>query len=559
MRRTLLFAALVSALGFSGTGLANAHPYAIVVREMTIDEYPEWKAVVDALQQKHNGEIVTYSTSVGEVVDQLRQIAPTHIAFVVRPEEASSTYVVKVSRLTRQLDDDPYGDAIWGIVTGYTPEDALRIVSIDGFRVRNVLAGTGAGWLPYVKQGITTSEADYGRMWVKESGSEIVEISGPTDRTEFLVEKLNTNTFDIFITSGHANVDNWQLHYPDPGLEGFFRSWEGQVYGDPYEGPDVPVNSTNPKIYFGLGNCYIGRIADMNSMVLAWIHSGGAYLFTGYVTLEGEHSYQLGGIPAYFFVQSHYTWPEAFFANNQALLFDRENGIAEIFSFDKDGGALYGDPALDVRVDPVRDPLYETQITVSPGTERDTVTVKIRMNEEGTPGFNGKWGNRHPVILFDFRAEDPQIEYTDAYEAVVTENFALMYVWKQGDPLLGEGEEREVVFTATGPIVTAVEEQHFVDTVSPSTFVLLQNYPNPFNSQTVISYRLSDETHVILRVYDVNGRLVRTLVDGEQSPGYHTLAWNAKDESGVEVASGVYLYRLRAGGLSSTRRMVLLR
>jgi hypothetical protein len=69
------------------------------------------------------------------------------------------------------------------------------------------------------------------------------------------------------------------------------------------------------------------------------------------------------------------------------------------------------------------------------------------MNEEGTPGFNAKWGNRHPMVLLPFRAKETQIERTDAYDAVVTDNFVLMYVWKKGDPPLGKGEEREVVFT----------------------------------------------------------------------------------------------------------------
>jgi len=62
--------------------------------------------------------------------------------------------------------------------------------------------------------GIATSESDYGKMWVKLPDGAIVDTTCPTDRTKFLIDLLNTNEFDMFITSGHGNVDMWQLHYP---------------------------------------------------------------------------------------------------------------------------------------------------------------------------------------------------------------------------------------------------------------------------------------------------------------------------------------------------------
>ncbi len=194
------------------------------------------------------------------------------------------------------------GDAIWGIVTGYTAEDALRVVNTKAFRVRKILSGTssGRGWFPYVQEGIATSEAEYTKMWVKMPDGTIMDtLTCPTDRTTFLVDHLNTNTFDMMITSGHGQTRKWQLHHPDVGREGFFMSAFGQVYGHPYADPDVDIISTNPKIYFGLGNCYIGKITNEHSMPPAWIHTGGAVLYTGYVIPEGRDSYQLGGIPAY--------------------------------------------------------------------------------------------------------------------------------------------------------------------------------------------------------------------------------------------------------------------
>lgn len=88
----------------------------------------------------------------------------------------------------------------------------------------------------------------------------------------------------------------------------------------------------------------------------------------------------------------------------------------------------------------------------------------------------------------------------------------------------------------------------------------LNCYPNPFNPQTTIAFALAEQTAVSLRVFDMSGRLVRILVDGEMiEPGPHESIWNGRDDSGRRVASGAYLYRLEAGEFSATKRMVILK
>jgi hypothetical protein len=88
---------------------------------------------------------------------------------------------------------------------------------------------------------------------------------------------------------------------------------------------------------------------------------------------------------------------------------------------------------------------------------------------------------------------------------------------------------------------------------------LEQNYPNPFNPKTEISYHIPQDEAVSLNVYDVSGRLVRTLVDGNKVFGPHSVVWDGKDNVGRQVSSGVYFYRLWAGDFVKTRRMVLLK
>ncbi|MCE5272340.1 choice-of-anchor D domain-containing protein [bacterium] len=95
----------------------------------------------------------------------------------------------------------------------------------------------------------------------------------------------------------------------------------------------------------------------------------------------------------------------------------------------------------------------------------------------------------------------------------------------------------------------------------PKAFALAQNSPNPFNPSTTISYQVPDgrEVQVRLEVFDLRGRLVTTLVDDLRPAGTYSVFWDGTDSRGGKVASGVYMYRLRAGDFTQTRKMVLLK
>jgi hypothetical protein len=97
---------------------------------------------------------------------------------------------------------------------------------------------------------------------------------------------------------------------------------------------------------------------------------------------------------------------------------------------------------------------------------------------------------------------------------------------------------------------TGVEET----SEAPATFGLWPNYPNPFNPSTVISFQLSVNSHVTLKVFDVNGREVATLVDGEMAAGNHVVTFAPRD-----LAGGLYFYKLTAGKFSQTRKAVLMK
>ncbi|MBT8378641.1 MAG: T9SS type A sorting domain-containing protein [Ignavibacteria bacterium] len=88
----------------------------------------------------------------------------------------------------------------------------------------------------------------------------------------------------------------------------------------------------------------------------------------------------------------------------------------------------------------------------------------------------------------------------------------------------------------------------------PSEFTLEQNYPNPFNPKTTVSYSIPELSFVTLRVYDVLGNVITTLINEEKSIGIHTIDFNASD-----LPSGIYFYQLQAGNLTQTKKMILLK
>jgi hypothetical protein len=88
----------------------------------------------------------------------------------------------------------------------------------------------------------------------------------------------------------------------------------------------------------------------------------------------------------------------------------------------------------------------------------------------------------------------------------------------------------------------------------PNSFTLNQNYPNPFNPSTQIQFSVPQAGFVTLKVYDMLGREVATLVNGDLAPSSYSITWNA-----ANVSSGVYLYKLDAGNYSVTKKMILMK
>ena len=93
----------------------------------------------------------------------------------------------------------------------------------------------------------------------------------------------------------------------------------------------------------------------------------------------------------------------------------------------------------------------------------------------------------------------------------------------------------------------------------PEQFLLSQNYPNPFNPTTTFEFALPKPARVTLRIYNLRGQEIRTLVDAQKAAGRHRVTWNGEDRHGNRVASGVYVYQLKTEEFVATRKLILLR
>jgi hypothetical protein len=104
------------------------------------------------------------------------------------------------------------------------------------------------------------------------------------------------------------------------------------------------------------------------------------------------------------------------------------------------------------------------------------------------------------------------------------------------------------------PSITSVKDRSY-----PVEFSLSQNFPNPFNPSTTIQYTLQRQEFVRLRIYNLLGQEVATLLEQAQNAGEHTILWNGTNSEGKIVTSGVYFYRLETGTFARTKKMLLLR
>ncbi|MFC1566139.1 T9SS type A sorting domain-containing protein, partial [Candidatus Neomarinimicrobiota bacterium] len=180
----------------------------------------------------------------------------------------------------------------------------------------------------------------------------------------------------------------------------------------------------------------------------------------------------------------------------------------------------------------------------------DCQTVKLRAEREGTGN-----GRVYTVYL--------AVENANGYIGYGTYQIGVPHDKK--DTAIDDGTVYEVLSDCEtqdglGKILDNSGTENVSDiNAIPNDFALNQNYPNPFNPITTINYQLPEPSNVVITIYDISGRKVRELITGFETAGFKSVNWNGRDNYGQIVSGGIYIYHLKAGTYSSSKKMLLMK
>ncbi len=432
--------------------------YAVVVRKDV--ETGAWGKVVRALEAKHKGKTFVYETSLEEVRKDVGAYHPRYVCFVCQPTEDFPDFALVANRFCRGLDDDPYVDAIWGILTGLDETHALELAKSESVIIQRAFTKTLGAWLDWVPAGnyVTEWTRQRGELGEKRPGEQFsLRSGGPANDAEDarLVQKLFTeDRFDLIIGSGHGGHHNWMLMYPRGN--GFLTAHDGQLTMTA-PGVELPVVASRPKVYWAVGNCLTGvvnsgRNSYKNSYALAWMKNGARQ----YLGAVQSTWYELNWNMADWFLKQEGRWT---FSESLFLLRQWSNYLlAEniVSGRDREGTeftdgifVLYGDPALEARVEKTREPALDETLDIqeigAPGAVRINYHVKVNFVGEGNKRTAEKYnGWRIFAYLLPCQVTNVKVEKSDFARVVVPGETIL---WDAGQGLTA-GEERSLTFTA---------------------------------------------------------------------------------------------------------------
>ena len=245
------------------------------------------------------------------------------------------------------------------------------------------------------------------------------------------------------------------------------------------------------------------------------------------------------------------------------------NGQANLTIFVSDGENS-DNTYLVVTVTPVNDAPLEFGL-ISP-----TVLDTFQINSSTDETIPFTWESSYDVdsdvtykltVTLDYLGNVYTQDYeniTDSSTAISTYEYAVfmtdlnLSLWNI-DYVVEASDEEFTVISQAGEFILVNTSLSIASEIIPEAFALHQNYPNPFNPITSLRYDLPQDGLVNVTVYDMIGRIVKTLVNGSQTAGYKSIQWNATNDRNETVSAGVYLYSIEAGDFRQTKKMVILK
>ncbi len=482
MRRRGLFYAIICiifglTMYFVATsGNRNKSDYLVIASECVMQD-SAWAEVANALAEKHDTEIVTFATAPRETLEQIKDIYPRYVAIVDKPENIGRDYVIDLHALCREVDDDIYGDFLWGIITGYDADAAMRMVnnSTEPLVIKDAVATimelNSAKWFDNYAW-----VDDHTRgLWGYKNGRDGEIITGMVEKEEVLgkfCELYEAYDPDLIVTAAHATQQNLEMPYS----LGHIKPRDGKLYAhNIFTNEEFDIHESGKRrVYTAVGNCLIG---DMNntkeSMAAAWMNGSNVATMLGYVVTTWHGRAGWGALKYWVTSPDRYTLAEAVYMNQQDFLHQQNEWYPELinerytyhegfwselecaaqrlsevlgheidiedaqdwdmmgFWHDRDVLVYYGDPKWDVRLQSVESERDYTITTQNKGNKYIiTITTDENFSLERMQG--DKFKQEHVLDLpfnyfFPERLNNPRLAEGEEWDAVVDENFILIY------------------------------------------------------------------------------------------------------------------------------------
>ena len=449
--------------------------YVVLVSE-SVNEDKAWRDVVETLAERHDAEIILFNKSPREAMNSLKRVNPRYVAIVDKPENIGRDYVIDFHHVSRDIDDDIYADFMWGIITGYDAEAAMRMVdnSAEPLVIKDAVATimelNSAKWF----DNYAWVDDHTKGLWGEKRGfnGEIVTgMVAPEQVLPKFTELYAEFNPDLIVTAAHATQQNLEMPYSLGNL----KPRDGKLYAeDRFTGEKWDLQESGKRrVYTAVGNCLIG---DMNntkeSMAAAWMNGSNAATMIGYVVTTWHGRNGWGALKYWVSNPERYTLAEAVYINQQdlvnqhnewtpALLDERynfcdefmeelttaANRVSEVvgrdvdldnaqdwdmigFWHDRDVLVYYGDPKWEVRLQSAGEQDYT--VSAKRKGKRYIVTITTGENFSMEKMRGDKFKQEHVLDLpfsyiFPERLNSPKLVGDKWGKAVVDENFMLLY------------------------------------------------------------------------------------------------------------------------------------
>ena len=474
MRR--LFICLLALVSVSCSDVKVDDSYVVAVSRAVAEDKP-WADVAEALRLKHSADVVVYESSPCELLDTLRSLNPRYVALVEKPENIGRDYIIDFHHTSRDVDEDIYADFMWGIITGYDAEAAMRMVdnSTEPLLIQDAVATimelNSAKWF----DNYAWVDDHTKGLWGEKRGRH-AEIKTDTVAPEQVLRKF-TDLYaefdpDLIVTAAHATQKNLEMPYSLGNL----KPRGGKLYAeDRFTQEEWDLrNSGKRRVYAAVGNCLIG---DMNntkeSMAAAWLSGSNASTMIGYVVTTWHGRNGWGALKYWVTNPSRYTLAEAVYINQQDFLHQQNewypqlinekyryedkfmeelttaaNRLSEVlgrevdlnnaedwdmvgFWHDRDVLVYYGDPKWQINLQSVAgDEDYSVEGFMRDGKYVVKVVTGENFSLEKMRG--DKFKQEHVLDLpfsyiFPKRLSSPRLTEGQEWEVALDENFVLVY------------------------------------------------------------------------------------------------------------------------------------